>query len=417
VNPALLKLALAHQGAVLADGLEEQEDVKTLVAHGRRSREAGGSEEAPLLVDVVLPADLMVRVPLYTAGSPAHAFTLGADGERRIVIEPDGAETLRHEVRLVPPPRLYGHATRRGIPMHRVGSVVGSYVVLHPEGVCGLAPRRVPCAGCLGSEPAPREQWRAEVDDVVDVVRAAFNEGAAEFVCIGVPLSATEDAGAAALAPYVAALKHHFDTLVAAQLHPPRTDRWVDRTYAMGIDAVAYNLEVHDETIFRGRFPGRDRLVGRQRYHDTLAYAASVFPRGTVWSELVAGLEPPAATMAGIDAIAALGVLPVLGIVPPGRAADAAGGSLGPADLAPLGARLYTSVKRRGLPMGRLRDLSTAVTPLEARFFAGDDARVAVTMQTLARSRLGSLASRSLARFRRRLRVRAVGDSFDASGL
>ena len=54
---------------------------------------------------------------------------------------------------------------------------------------------------------------------------------------------------------------------------------------------------------------------------------------------------------------------------------------------------------------------------LEARFFAGDDARLAVAVQNFYRSRVGSLATRNLARLRRRLRVRAVSDSFDASGL
>ncbi len=414
MNPGLLKLALAHHGAVLADGLQRHEDVRSLIAHGRRAHEARAGGEAPLLADLILPAELLVRVPLFTAASRASAFTLRTDGERTFVIEHD---TRCHEVRLVPPPRLYERSTRRGVPMHHVASIVGSYIVVHPSGVCGLGPRRIACARCVGVAPAPDEDWRAEVDDVVEVVRAAFDEGVAEFVYLGAPLSSGDDAGAETRAPYVAAIKHHFDTLVAAQLHPPRTDRWVDRTYAMGIDAVGYNVEVHDETAFRSRFPGRDHIVGRGRYHEALSYAASVFPRGTVWSEIVAGLEPPAATMAGIDVIAALGAVPVLGVAPPARAGDAADSPLGLADMTPLGAQLYSSVKRRGVHMGRLRDLGTAVTPLEARFFVGDDARLAVTMQALTRSRLGSLATRNLARFRRRLRVRAVSDSFDASGL
>ena len=67
--------------------------------------------------------------------------------------------------------------------------------------------------------------------------------------------------------------------------------------------------------------------------------------------------------------------------------------------------------------MGWVRGLGVGITPLEARHFAGDDARLAVTVQQLAHSRLGALAARSLARFRRRLRVRKVGESFEAAHL
>jgi len=67
--------------------------------------------------------------------------------------------------------------------------------------------------------------------------------------------------------------------------------------------------------------------------------------------------------------------------------------------------------------MGWVRDLALGITPLEARHFAGDGARLAVSVQRLTRSRLGALAARGLAHFRRRLRVRKVSESFDAAHL
>jgi hypothetical protein len=38
-------------------------------------------------------------------------------------------------------------------------------------------------------------------------------------------------------------------------------------------------------------------------------------------------------------------------------------------------------------------------------------------MHGITRSRLGALAARGLARFRRRLRVKSIGDSFDSAHL
>jgi hypothetical protein len=63
-----------------------------------------------------------------------------------------------------------------------------------------------------------------------------------------------------------------------------------------------------------------------------------------------------------------------------------------------------------------VRELATGVTPLEAHP-GGGAARLSHAVQGLARSRLGALATRGLARFRRRLRVRTISDSFDSSHL
>lgn len=122
--------------------------------------------------------------------------------------------------------------------------------------------------------------------------------------------------------------------------------------------------------------------------------------------------------MRGIEALVKIGVLPVLSLcrVPADKSVrDPGMPSI--EDIAPVCAALYHAVRDAKIHMGWVRDLSFAITPLEARFFAGDDARVAVAMQHFYRSRLGNAAARSLARLRRQLRVRTVSDSFDSSHL
>jgi len=70
-------------------------------------------------------------------------------------------------------------------------------------------------------------------------------------------------------------------------------------------------------------------------------------------------------------------------------------------------AHLYDTVRRRRIPMGWVRGLAFGVSPIEARHFAGARAGAGFTvaLQGVARSRLGRLAVRGLARTRRRLRV------------
>jgi hypothetical protein len=57
------------------------------------------------------------------------------------------------------------------------------------------------------------------------------------------------------------------------------------------------------------------------------------------------------------------------------------------------------------------------VAPLEARTHGGRSAGLTGAMHGITRSRLGALAARGLARFRRRLRVKSIGDSFDSAHL
>jgi hypothetical protein len=186
----------------------------------------------------------------------------------------------------------------------------------------------------------------------------------------------------------------------------------------MGVDAVSYAVEIHDADLLARRCAGRARFIGRDRYYEALQYAATIFPSGTVWSDLIVGLESIESTTSGIDTLVAMGVLPVLSLYRP-PVGDTPGEPRVPTveEIAPVYAHLFHAVRHAKINMGWLRDLSFAITPLEARFFAGDDARLPVAMQQLYRSRLGTVAACNLARLRRRLRVHEVSDSFDASHL
>jgi solute carrier family 13 (sodium-dependent dicarboxylate transporter), member 2/3/5 len=397
--PAVLKVDLAVRGARLDSSVRERGDLFT----------AAGREGPITSLGLVLPDDLCVTVPI----DERSPFVLVAEGRRQFLLCPNGGEgeRARIEVRAVPRPRFYDRLTSRGMEMSRIATVHGSHLVVHPSAACGYSVRGTPCRFCVEGARVQANDDAVPVPDVLEVVRAAFDEGVCDVIYFNTAFGAGEDGGVGFLAPYVQAVRKHFDTLIATQLHPPRTNDWIDRTYAMGVDAVSYNLEIFDSDLLNRHCIGRARYIGRGRYLEALGYAASIFPSGTVWSDLVLGLEPVSSTMAGIDAFAAMGVVPVVAI------ARSEGSSLPPAELEGLLAHLHRAVKERGINMGWVRDLALGVTPLEARHCAGEGARLAVTVQQLTRWRLGGLAARSLARFRRRLRVRRVRDSFDAAHL
>ena len=402
LNPGHLKLELALAGVELDASARMRPELTAAGEHCGRDA-----------IELLLPEDVVVDAPIDGARhrscdiAPYHLSC----AEEQFILRRRAEQV---EVRVIPAPQFYRNRTTQGALMRDIGTVFGSFIALSPVGGCGFSLHHGPCSLCAGSSQHPVSPPIA-VADVVDTVRAAFAEGAVEFVLFGGGPVDSEDGGVTALEPYVRAVKRHFDTFVAIQVHPPRHNRWIDRTYAMGVDALCYSVEIYDAERLQRLCPGRIARIGRDRYYDALAHAAAIFPSGTVWSDLIVGIEPTAATMRGIDDLSRAGVLPVLSLAAPETGASTV--AMPPMEeIARVFAHLFHAVRQTKINMGWVRDLSFAVTPFEARFFASEDARLSVTQQ-FYRSKLGGVTARNLARLRRRLRVRTVSDSFDSSHL
>ncbi len=387
-NPAELKLGLGLFG------------VNVEASSSDRSR----------AVEIMLPDESCVRARI-DAGSP---YSLAGD-EDAIVHDGDG----EYPVRVSPEPDFAQRKNARGVELGAIVQVRGLYAVVALDGGCGLSNVGRTCALCLGRELTQRggEWW--PVEEVVEALRAVFDEGAAEFVHFNVGYMPGDDAGVARLRPYIEAVRRYFDARIGVTMHPPAMLRAIDVSYAMGFDVVCYNFEAATELSLERHFPGRTRFLGRQRYLAALGHAAKVFPSGAVWSHVVAGLDSPDDTRGAIAEIATTGAVPFLAFP------DAA--PLGtPLMLRTLpncpgfevaGRALFDETLKAGTNMSWARGLSTALSPLEARHFVSDAPQLPVILNQIGRNRFGALATRSLARLRRRLRVRKVRDSFDSSHL
>jgi len=409
-----LKLELAIRGIRVADEIARDGATRDAVV---------GSNDGAADVELLLPGDVSARCPVVAGPLASPTWELGADDDRFVLHRVAGKENAsggngreeRIEVAVVPPPSFYSGFTASGRPMRSVASVHAGYLTIDPAGAsCPFAEGAARCRLCaargVASGPAP-----SSIDDVLEVTKAAFEEGDAEFVYFNTSRFESEDGGFAFLEPYVAAVRKHFDTLVAVRAFPPHDTRWIDRTYASGVDALSYAVEIHDAAVLDDVCPRRHAIVPRACYDAALTHAARVFPSGTVWSDLVVGLESAEATRAGIDSLTSMGVLPVLSLPYPHGTHPAALPE--PEEIAPLYAHLYTAVRDARINVQHMRDLDYAITPIEARFFADEDARLDVAVSGFYRSKLGARAVRGLSRLRRRLRVRKVSESFDSSHL
>lgn len=406
-NPALLKLELMMRGLRIPDAVDarlRQRRVE-MAAHAL----FGSTGD----LDLTLPGGTWASVPVAGAGGAATPWELH-EVDDGYAVRLEGSEHPGTRVRIHPPSDFFNHVTSSGIPFGRIGTVHGPYMALSPTSHCTFLNKSDRCRFC---GVAQTDHGALPVEDVVEAVRVARSEHRINMVYLSVGHIDTEDGGVRFLEPYVHAIKKHFGILVAIDALPPKDDAWIDRTYAMGADAISYNLEIYDPERFERICPGPARHVGRQRFFDALGYAATVFPSGGVACHLMLGVEPVESTHEGIEALARMGVVPIMPVYRPFKGRDMRHDrdvELFPPsieDLTRIHAHLDEVVRRHRLRLHLVRDIALVTTPIESRFFNDRQGVWQSLRDRLGRSTLARRTSTHMSDLRRKLRVRRVHDT------
>ncbi|MBI1911306.1 MAG: hypothetical protein HYS21_04840 [Deltaproteobacteria bacterium] len=362
-------------------------------------------------VDILLPQNTLVNIPCreeFTKGSP---YTIKKrDGNYLIT---DGAEEV--PVSLVPRPEFYNRKTTTGVPFTSIAVVHGSYTVITPSPRCDFFNRSIECKYCAGNfDVKGSSNVTYTVEEVIETVEAVLKEKASEIIYLSIGFSESDDGGISFLKPYLTAIKKHFNCLVAVEALPPKQNHWIDETYAIGADSVLYNLEIFDPELFEIICPGRASLIGRKRYMESLEYAAKIFPNGTVASHLIVGLEPPGSTCMGIDYLTGIGVVPILPIYRPTSSRALRIEPLNAEIILPVYKHLYHAVKKSGVNMNWVRDISMVTTPIEVKTLAGDGASKTTLVENFYKTKIGIKAAWGLSTLRRKLRVKGSKDPSDS---
>ena len=402
-HPGRLKLGLAAFGTVLDPRLAVRENLTQTV------RYAGSSTQA---ISVLLPEFLPVTAPIREVPGGGLGFRLTHEGAS-FLLERD-ADRLRVEV--MPRPDFFAAPTAGGTILGDFARLHNGFLILDLTLNCPLANGDSGCALCgLGLVPGAPDRVALSVGDVAAAIDRALDAGAADYVHLKVGYIADPDRGVRFLEPYVAALRERFDIRISVELYPPVDDAWVDRTYALGIDAVTYHLDVHDAAIWEEVCRHRAGLVPRERYLEALTCAVDVFPRGTVVSRLIVGLEPLDSLQRGIEMLMAMGVIPALEYAWHRGAAPEP-----PWDLSELEALLRFLCDRAQeyrLRSTWMADFGDGPGLGDARWFRAPEGAVGGALRSFSQSRLGNRLAQDLLVIRRKLRVRNVGESFDSAGL
>ncbi|MBI2068006.1 MAG: hypothetical protein HYT77_08345 [Deltaproteobacteria bacterium] len=379
-NTGLLKLELIASGINLGEGLP-----------------------SPLtnpfgLIHLILPEGVSVSVQ-QASDKQQTPFTLLHHG-KRFFLNFSGKET---PVQWVPPLKCYHKKTRSGILISDILTVHSGLIAVHPKGPCRFGLSGLACRYC-GSSRELSNHPPFSKQDLIEAIQTVLKETSCDVVHLSSGHVETEDGGIVWLTPWVTEIRKHIDILISLDLAPPKSNSWIDQSYAMGVDAVYYDLGDFAPHQVTGNKKSEE---DKKRYLETIEYAARIFPKGAVLSHLVIGLEPMGDTQKGIDLLVERGVVPLLVYFPPSPHSPLSERwKMKPEEVTPLYTHLFERLVQVKNTPHWVHQQDVLLTPLEGRFFSEKSAGFHLALKKFYETGFGRKVRRSMIGIRRRLRVK-----------
>jgi hypothetical protein len=329
-------------------------------------------------LEIVIPThsrlkrEIWMNAPVVEEFARRSPYVLrGGPGGYRIHDDRDGSE---FDVRLPPEPAWYRTMTSRDVPMSRIGVLQGTYLGVYINPVCAFwtAQPSLNCRFCTtGRNVGEVEIAEKTVDDVVETCWAAKEQSGITFVHLNGGFMGGH--GVEFAGPFVRAIKEDVGLLVGVQLTPERDFTCYDRLIDLGVDHLSFCVELFDPAWFARICPGKARTLGQSLFFQAMEYCAKRLPRGAVSGEIIAGLEPIANTLAGLERIVSAGAFPTVCIFRPTVGSDLE--HCPPPeyeDMRLVMAAMYDACRRHRIPIGIAPNIevSLVVTPDDAAMLA-----------------------------------------------
>jgi hypothetical protein len=283
-----------------------------------------------------------------------------------------------YRVDLPQEPSWYRRFTSRDVAMSQVGVLQGTYLGIYLNAVCAYwqAKPALNCRFCTtGKNVGHAELATKTIEDVVETCWAAKEESGITFVHFNGGYQGRH--ALEAVRPFIKAVKDDVGLLVGVQLTPDRDFSLYDRLFDLGVDHLSFCVELLDAAWFARICPGKARTLGQGLFFEAMEYCAGRLRRGAVSGEIIAGIEPIANTIAGIERIVSAGAFPTVCIFRPTVGSDMADWP-SPAyeDMRTVMAAMYDTCRRHRMPIGIAPNIevSLVVTPDDAALLAQRDA-------------------------------------------
>ena len=375
LSPVELEIELFCRGLRIDPSCAVGEDGRRIA----RTRAGLGSG-----LELVLPSPskpIWVNVPVVEAFAQASPFRLVRELGAYAISDERGGGV--YPVAVPEEPGWYSRTTSSGVPMSRVGVLQGNYLGVYVSNSClfwASKPSRA-CKFCTtGKNVGVAEQGRKNVEDVVEVALAARDESGAIFTHFNTGYHFEEVDklesihGLRQCEPFVKAVRERVGGFIGVQAMPVprRMFHEYDALIEAGTDHFSFCYEFEDPEVFARICPGKEATLGQAGFFEAMEYAADKLGRGRVSGEIIAGLEPVAATKRGIDRIVDAGAFPTVCIFRPTVGSELENEPPpDPEVMKEVFGYLYEACRRAGLPVGVLPiEVSLVVQPEEAASLA-----------------------------------------------
>jgi len=371
-NYGQLKLELIGKGLVLPDEVRDVSEVIGGYCDGRPGDE----------IVLSLAENFIVKTPIKETGQNQPALKL-VNGKVKL-----SSMDKEIEVNIVPLPNFLREQMKKRSPVSENACIDGYCMNLFLRAV------------------GQKNRLNLTQEAILSVIKAAFEEGAADLIQLNMDYCREPDRGLTRLAPVVQAIKKEFSTFVALRGFSPKNKQTLDKVYAAGIDLLNFPLEGFVD------FAKKENVISQPLVYGTLEYAAKIFPPGTVWTELFLEPGPIDPLKDKIAYLTEKGILPLLKLTTPISAIEEY--SLNVTEVARY---LEKNVQNSRLPLKWLFPHCRYMSPLDTRFFLDSTEKAKLNAKPVYKSLLGRKTLEGYTKLRRKLRIKDVSDSYESAGL
>ncbi len=354
-------------------------------------------------IELELKNGIKVRAPYLDKISRRSPYMLDYESKEIVVDE------QRVPVKLTGDFQINEKKTSNNILMSRIANLYGKYLAITPTPSCGFFGERLACAFCPAVEDEQKQGSPVSVEDVLETIREIYKTEKPSIILLSIGDMGTEDGGIEFAEQYIKAIHKYFNVMIMLEVSPPKYPEWIDTAYGAGADAICFNIDIFDQRLFNELCPGKAKDNGRERYFNALKYATGIYPQGTVLTHLILGIEPVESTIAGIQYLTSIGVVPILSVFRPvNKSMMEYFVNLSIEEILPVYTSLYCSMRKNRIPFTWTKHLGFAITPLEASIFnCRNDLKNKMALMLEGSTAIDSIRAGML-RIRRSLRVKEL---------
>lgn len=300
-----LKFELLSKGIRISEKIEKKNNSSGDIIR-TRSGASGG-------LNIVLPREIYVNVPVNESFATGTNLILDLQDDKFMVFRDDNPLA---EIKIQSLPEYYNYSTGNGIPLSMIGQMCSNdrFCYGMTGAYCRFWKADLRCKYCSIGLNNKQDASGKTIDNFIEALSYAVEDPLipAKHILIGGGTPMSEDMGAVLASDLCRAVKDNFDLSCYVMISAPLDNKYIDMLKNSGADELGMNIEFYSDDAWKRFIPGKKQYIGKKRYFEALEYAVSIFGPINTRSLLIVGLEDPEYSIAGVEFLASLGVMPIL---------------------------------------------------------------------------------------------------------